>query len=242
MRQIIYLAAALLVTAAGGLGVQVHKASAQIAPDGCNEFNMTDETNFGGFIDHTPMVLLACQNGMFMNYGPGSGHNGTAFLASTFNASANTLEGTVADYTDNTGCGPVSYTVNGELVDGQILYVSGLRPARISTNQPNACMITGEFEQVDRQFVLAEQAVSSGPPPPPQSFGPGDPTYGSTTSAGTGSGGSSGGGGGCGITVGTLGGAALGGFIGSELGGGKTAPIVGGVLLGGLIGSAATCP
>lgn len=238
MHKFVFLAAALLAA----VSLQTRVATAQVfeTPNNCNEFEMTDETAYNGIVSHTPMTLLACQNGMFMDYGPASGtYSGQPFLAANFDLNTSAIDGTVVDYDDGTGCGANSYLVDGELFDGQFLNISGFRPVRIASGSFNACMVTGEVERIDRQFVLVEQ-----PAPPTVSRAPrssGTTTV--TTSAGAASTTTSSSGRSCGINAGTFVGGALGGLVGSQIGGGSgnKAAIAGGALLGALAGTQAAC-
>jgi hypothetical protein len=221
------------------VSIQTGDANAQVlnAPEACNEFAMTDETLYDGVVFHTPMILLACQNGMFMDYGEGSGaHSGQPFLAANFDTSTSAVQGTVVDYEDGTGCGTNSYAVNGEIVDGQVLNLRGFRPVRIGANFANACMITGDVQRIDRQFVLAAQ-----PAPPVVSSG--TSSSGTTSSASSGQTSSGTSGGSCGLNAGTVVGGALGGLAGSQIGSGSgnKAAIAGGALLGALVGTRAGC-
>ncbi len=240
MRKFVILAAALL--AFGSL--QTRSATAQVfeRPSNCNDFSMTDETAYNGIVGHAPMTLMACQNGMFMEHGNRSGaFSGRMFMAANFDLNTNRISGTVVDYEDGTGCGPNSYAVDGELIDGQFLDLSGLRPVRLDSGSFNACMVTGEVERVDRQFTLLPQL----PPTPPQSSNNTQNSNSTTVTS------SSGGvststntsGRSCGINAGTLVGGALGGFAGSQIGSGSgnQAAIAGGALLGALAGTQAGC-
>lgn len=229
MRRLIILAAALLGVAA----FNVQSALAQ-GGDGCSEFDMTDETRYNGFVQHTPMVLLSCQSGIFMDYGHTSGeYAGRAYLAANFNPNDNSLQGTVVDFVDGTGCGAASYEVGGEIIDGQVIVLQGTRPVRNSFNGPNGCMNTGEFEQIDRQYALVQQPDPL-PVQPQSGAGSGGGTQANTGSSG---------GRNCGINAGTLAGGALGGFIGSQIGSGdgQLAATAGGAILGATLGTQFAC-
>ena len=233
MRKAIEYAAIFLAVFVLQIAAQNEIARAQDLgpPEVCNTFPMNDVTSYGGAVYHTPMILLSCQNGVFMDYGDQSGPaSGRRFLAAAFDEATAGLQGNIIDYEDGTGCGPVSYAAGGAIIDGQFVDINGFRPVRNSIDHSNACLLTGDFEEINRSYELVEQSA----PAPAQNSDP----YAGSSSSGGGQGSNCGG-----INAGTLVGGALGGLAGSQIGSGSgnTAAIAGGVAIGALLGSQAGC-
>lgn len=237
MKKLVFLTASLLLLGA----YQAGDASAQLVgpPQNCNEFEVTDETVYNGIVHHTPYILLACDNGLFMEHGSNSGqYSGTIFLAASLSANADTFQGAIVENNDGSGCGPTSFNVDGEIVDGQTVFIHGLQPIRVSASQALGCMNTGEVSAYEKTFVLTSQPVQN--QPPPSSYV--GPVGGSSSAASTG-GGSGSSSGVCGLNAGTFIGGALGGLAGSQFGSGSgnKAAIAAGVVLGAAAGTQAGC-
>ncbi len=162
MRKLVSLTAIILAAVVAHAQLAAAQPAGQQPP--CNTIAMTDETSYDGIVYHTPMTLIACQDGMYLNYGQISGaHAGKSFLAANYNQITNQLQGMVADYDDGTSCGRISYQVSGSVLDGQFVNIQGQRPVRNVTNAANACIMTGGYQNIARQYAVAQPLLVSQP-------------------------------------------------------------------------------